>query len=132
MPAPTCTCIVCGNQTSKRQSLRITHKGEAGRACREHPEVIAYIQSQFESEENEKHMKSVNSLMQVLTITAYIEVQRLMNPLFMEAHYLRRTKHAYGEDVTLKVQQELSKRKPLTPADMVGAFLTLQQLQKTK
>lgn len=128
MPTPTCNCIVCGIQTSKRQSISITYQGVTGRACRTHPEVAEYLQKQFESEKTEKQMKSVNTVLQVMVLTSFIEVQKFINPLFIEHYYIRRIKHVYGEEVQKKVIEEVSKRKPLSSEDIAAAMLAYQQL----
>jgi len=128
MPAPTCTCIVCGNQTSKRQSLAIEVNGQTGRACRNHPEVAEYLQKKFESVENEKALQQAEETIRCISLTSFIRVQQYMNPIFPTEYYLRNVRAKYGVGTEQKVREELAATKPMTDTDVVSSILAYSTL----
>ena len=86
MPAKVCTCCICGNEVSKRQTLAFAD----GRACREHEEVVNFVESQRQAlseqrqkakdkAEMDKVMKEINDRMRLFAIASYIQVQHSLH-----------------------------------------------------
>lgn len=132
MPAPTCYCIVCETQTSKRQSLSIEFNGKKGRACRTHPEVAESLKEKFESATNKKLLQEAEENIRVMSLVTFISVQRFVNPLFLTEYYLHKVGHNYGKNTEALVRKELEAKPPLMPEDVATSIMLYSTLMQKK
>ena len=78
MPVPTCTCMICGKETTKRQTLLIQ---PYGRICRNHPEVEEHQEKMAEAEakfqEAKKNIESARKIDNMMSTLAYVSIIRV-------------------------------------------------------
>lgn len=112
MPPKTCTCIVCGQEVSKRKSLKI---GE-GRACRHHKEVEDFIENAKADRMFKENMASIQDMM----LVEQVRMSRAIHPL-LNFQLERNLRKSVGEQRAAKILAEADAKGLFTEKEMTNA-----------
>ena len=115
MAARTVKCIVCGEEVSKRRTLLI----EGGRACRDHDQVKAYV----ESKKLEKDMADASAGVRAIVLGVGLRMNHTITGMPVQELYWR-IRRRHGEDMEKRVREAVDGHGgPLMTAMEIGSAL---------
>lgn len=129
MPAPQVYCYICKQTVTKRSTLSF---GEAGRACRSHPEVQAFVAAEKVKAEDVKKWAKAERNFQIMMLVPAIRIMSAMHGLPVEIAFWNLRQNGYPDDLLAEVRAQVDELGPMSAEElgraMFNAILIQQRL----
>jgi hypothetical protein len=131
MPPPIVSCVLCGQSSTKRQTLSLKEIGLGeGRACRSHEEVVNAVEAARTAENDKRRWEEVDETLKFYTAVSGVRMMHAIHgtPTWLMYGNLKRA--GYSQRLLDRIRNEVDKQGPVTAAEIDNAIFSWLALRQ--